>query len=259
MHIHYVTAEKYIIAMLKVMACSLVLLCGPTNGYGQRLLKGTVYDKTGFHPISEVRVAVSDGHLVLTDSLGRYSIQVETQDSIRFSYKDKSTIPFAVADMDIRQPFDMRLQLSVSTLPTVYVTPRIYRLDSLQNRRDYQKIFDFERNDLGTPSAGAGIGIMMDALFNAKKEKRAEAFQKRLIQDEEYDYVSHRFTKALVKKISGLEPPALDTFMHDYRPAYRLLRSFETEYEYYQFLQSSVQSFSNWWTQKYPGIPLRHP
>ena len=139
----------------------------------------------------------------------------------------------------------------------VYVHPGIYRLDSLANRQQYDRIFNFERNDIGMPASGAGVGITSEAIFNAKKSRQAEALQQRLKEDEEYNYVSHRFTKALVSKLGQLESPALDTFMRYYRPDYSLLKSFETDYEYYQLIDRSVKSFSLWWKEKYPGIPLK--
>ena len=44
------------------------------------------------------------------------------------------------------------------------------------------------------------------------------AFQGRLEEQERQKYIDYRFNKSLVKRITGLEPPLLDSFMVRYRP-----------------------------------------
>ena len=49
------------------------------------------------------------------------------------------------------------------------------------------------------------------------------AFQRRLILQEHDKYVDHRFTKALVRKLTRLDSCALDTFMLAIRPDYEFV------------------------------------
>ena len=59
-------------------------------------------------------------------------------------------------------------------------------------------------------------------MFSFKKNRRALSFQRRLLQQEKDNYVNHRFNKGLVRKLTGLSSPALDSFMVQYRPPYEM-------------------------------------
>jgi len=48
--------------------------------------------------------------------------------------------------------------------------------------------------------------------------------QKRLIDQEQEKYVNFRFSKALVRKVTLLNSPELDTFMVRYRPPFELIK-----------------------------------
>ena len=69
----------------------------------------------------------------------------------------------------------------------------------------------------------------------------------RLEWEEKDKYVDHHWNRAIVRKITGLEPPALDTFMRQYRPGYEFIRSCETEYEFYKYIQEWGRFFDEDW------------
>jgi hypothetical protein len=125
-------------------------------------------------------------------------------------------------------------------------------MDSLANREENRKIFDFDPAIGSAPGGGFGIGVSFDMIFNAARYKRLERFKDFLIRQEQDKYVDHRFNKALVKRITNLTSPALDSFMVEYRPTYETLKGFETEYEYYEYIKGCSQSFSYMWKQDHP-------
>src|ERR1700761_5921807 len=100
---------------------------------------------------------------------------------------------------------------------------------------------------------GMGVGIDLDMIFDGKKAKQIERLQKRLGEEEQDKYVDHRWNKPLVRRITGLQPPALDTFMRQYRPSYELIQSCETEYEYYHYIQEWGKLFAADWKNAHPG------
>ncbi len=217
---------------------------------GQVRIKGTVYDRSARIGMVGVSVMSNSGAGAVTDSAGHYTIVVPTTDSISFSYQGKSTMKFAVREINPLRPYDMSLRVDVHTLPTVVVsTLRLgdYKTDSLKNREEYRKIFDYSPEYLSGGSGGMGVGINLDALLSMKKIKRMENFRRFMEREEREKYIDHRFNKALVKKITGLESPALDTFMKEYRPSYEMLLSFENEYEYYKFIQEWGKYFAEKW------------
>src|ERR1700761_2316019 len=101
-------------------------------------VKGTVYDMSAQNPVRGVSVLAVSGKGTQTDSLGRYRIVLSVNDSISFSYLGRETRKTAVRDLPKGYPFDISLHVMVDTLPTATVFNRNYRVDSMENRKEYQ-------------------------------------------------------------------------------------------------------------------------
>jgi hypothetical protein len=239
-----------IILRRKFLLLLLVPLC--QAAVSQVVIKGTVYDKQARYGVPHVSVLSSSGLGTMTDSLGRYSIKVPGDDSVYFSYLGKMTSKFPVKQLPPDQPLDISLPVLIDSLPSVTVRQPSYRMDSLANRAEYKKVFDYDGASLSTPSGGFGLGIGFDLLFGARKIRSMEKLKARLEREEKEKYVDHRFTKALVKRITGLTSPALDTFMVQYRPSYETLKSFETEYDYYKYIKAFGKYFIDNWKIDHP-------
>ena len=232
-----------------ILLLFLILLCHIS--VAQVVIKGTVYDKQARFGVPNVSVLSTSGAGTITDTLGHYSLRVPNSDSIYFSYLGKATEKFLVNRLPPDQPLDISLPVSVDMLPSVTVKQPSYHMDSLANRLENKKIFDFESNYLSTPG-GFGVGVSFDAIFNAKRMARLERFRGFLIRQEQDKYVDHRFSKALARRITGLTSPALDSFMVQYRPTYETIQSFETDYDYYSYIKACGQSFKSMWKQDHP-------
>ena len=187
----------------------------------------------------------------MTDSLGHYKIRVLSGDSIYFSYLGRATARIAVAGIPAGYPLDMSLQVTVDSLPSVSVHGRNYLLDSIETRKEYAKVFNYAPHYLNNMKMerrpGMGVGLDLDMLLDGKAIRRMEAMQSRLIWEEQDKYIDHRWNMSIVHKLTGLESPALDTFMRQYRPSYDFIQSCETEYEYYQYIQRWGRFFEEDW------------
>lgn len=250
--------------LLQYGLVSLVLALSGQAVLGQVLIKGTVYDRSQFHTMQGVSVIGTSGKGTMTDSVGKYSIWLFPGDSISFSYLGKSTVKFPVKDIPNTSELDMSLNVNVDTLASVYVRPKNYLLDSLENRQEYQRIFDYDGpggldNAKMGRGRGMGVGIDFDMLFDGKRNRRMLAFQKRLVEEEQDKYVDHRWTRYVVKRVTGLQAPALDTFMRQYRPSYDFVKSFETDWDYYAYILSSGRFFAQIWNQDHPDLPAYAP
>jgi len=238
------------------MVFALVLGYGLVSG--QVVVTGTVYDHSQFFALPGVSVMATSGIGTSTDSVGHYRIRLHKEDSIYFSYQGRETARFPIKSIDVNMPLNMSLMVTVDSLPQVVVRPREYRYDSMENRREYAKIFgyggpDYLQGTSSPRSGGVGVGIDFDQLFNGRKNRRMLAFQRRLVEEEQDKYVDHRFNKALVRKITGLQTPALDTFMRLYRPSYDEILSFENDYDYYSHIRDWGLAFSQQWRREHPG------
>jgi hypothetical protein len=209
-------------------------------------------------PLSAVSVLSTSGTGTVTDSTGSYTLLVNETDSIWFSYLNKPTPKFAVSAINTFNGFDISLHVPVTELKEVRIMPRSYKRDSIQNRLDYAKAFDFKKPgiSLSNPSSGAfGVGLDLDAfinMFNFRKNRRMAHFQQRLLQEEQDKFIDHRFTKALVKKIAQLSGANQDDFMKKYRPSVEFT-STATDYEFAEYIKLAGQEY----LRRIPPNPLK--
>jgi hypothetical protein len=203
------------------------VFCSSISGWGQITwqLNGTVYDVSQRNPLDGVSVQTTSGRGTATDSLGRYSILVSATDSVYFSYQNRATGKYPVANFEDRTQFNMSLHVSVFALPNVTVRAQNYRMDSLANRQKYAKYFGYSKpNPLTTINVGpTGVGMDPNSIINMfrfKRNRQLQTFQKRLLEDEQTRYVDYRFTKNFVKQLTNLSGDQLTYFMKKYRPPY---------------------------------------
>jgi len=206
-------------------------------------VSGAVYDISGRNPVEAVLVRSTSGRGTITDSLGRYSLTVLSKDSIWFSVIGKNTMKYAIDTIEDVSNFNISIHLRTFELPEVTVRNRDYRLDSIQNRKDYQKYFDFKKPGIklsenpGYNPGGVTVGLDLDELINMfrfRRNRNLMFLHNRLIEQEQDRYIDYRFTKTLVHKITKLQSPEIDTFMRKYRPDYELLQNFnDLELGYY--------------------------
>jgi hypothetical protein len=203
-------------------------------------LKGTVYDSTRTFPIASVTVLTSSGKGAVTDSYGRYEIDVRETDSVWFSYLNKATIKYALAKVIDASRFDIAIHINIPTLKEVIVKPRNYKMDSIQNRIDYAKAFNWEKPGLKTTAPGslgepAGIDLgEIIRMFQFRKNRSMASFRERLLQEERDKFIEHRFNKALVLRLTGLVGEERDSFMLRCRPSYEFcLVTSDYDFQYY--------------------------
>lgn len=192
-------------------------------------VSGTVYDITKKNPIGYVSVISTSGKGTFTDSTGRYSLVVRETDSIYFSYLNKATPKYPIKNIPNLAAFDISILRKVGELPMVTIKQRNYRQDSLQNRQDYADIFNYKKPGI-TPMISDGVAGMdftaFIRMFQFKKNKRMVSFQRRLMKEEEDRFINHRFNKGLVKRLTGLSTPVIDSFMTEYKPTVQMIQTF---------------------------------
>jgi hypothetical protein len=222
---------------------SLVLLVGTASA--QYRVKGTVYDSSRIYRIEAVTVMSTNGKMTITDSLGHYQIVAGDKDSIWFSYLGKPTPKYPVLKIPDINQFDIALRLKSEVMKEVRIKSRSYREDSIQNRKDYAKVFDFHRPNVAslTSIGPTGAGIDLDELirvFQFRKNKSMEKFRERLEEQERQKFIDHRFNKALVKRLTGLDGEDLNVFMLKYRPSYAFTLT-ATEYDFQLYIKKCFE------------------
>lgn len=209
------------------------------------IIRGMVYDSSRNYPLEAVSVLSTSGRGTITNAEGYYEIAVSERDSIWFSYLNKPTIKFPVIKIANPMGFDISLHVSIPTLKEVKLRPKNYKQDSIQNRIDYAKIFNYEKPKLKPSIIGSGVGFDLDEIINMfrfRRNRSMASFQKRLLLEEQDKFIDHRFNKALVRRLTLLESPALDSFMRLYRPSYTFTKM-AGDYEFQYYIKTAFLRF----------------
>jgi hypothetical protein len=234
--------------LLLVLLSFWLILAGDRADAQEVTIRGTVYNMYRTRPLDAVSVICTSGRGTTTDSNGNYIITVRSDDSIFFSYLGRSTVKYPVNAINVFTNFDIALHVDPIELKEVRVMPKNYRMDSLQNRKDYAKIFDFKKPTgikLTSPSSGAGVGLDLDELINAfrfDRNRRMLAFQRRLKDEEREKFIDHRFSPYIVKKVTHLDDEELDSFMLRYRPSYEFCEV-ATDYDFLDYVKLAYQQY----------------
>jgi hypothetical protein len=211
---------------------------------------GTVYNMYRTKPLDGVSVISTLGRGTATDSNGNYAITVSLQDSLYFSYLGRATAKYSVRTINYLSGFDIALHVDPVELKEVKVMPRNYHSDSLQNRQDYAKYFNYKKPGVKVSSTGAtqdglNVGFDLDQIiemFNVAKKRRSLAFQSRLVQDEKDGYIDYRFNRSIVLKVTRLEGDELDSFMTRYRPSYDFCKR-ATDYDLLDYIKLAFHEY----------------
>ncbi len=78
-----------------------------------------------------------------------------------------------------------------------------------------------------------------------------KSFQNRLMAQEEEKFVDHRFNKALVRRLTALTGPELDSFMTAFRPPY-IFAIITSDYDFQLYIKDSFERFK----KGLPPIPF---
>ncbi len=228
--------QRYYFYITSLIALFFLALA-PSAGAQNYTIRGMVYDSSRNYPLEAVSVLSTSGKGTITNSDGRYEIEVTEKDSIWFSYLNKPTIKFPVMKIANPMGFDVSLHVSIPTLKEVKIRPKNYKQDSTQNRIDYARIFNYEKPKLKPSIIGSGVGFDLDEIINMfrfKRNRSIASFQRRLLLEEQDKFIDHRFNKALVRRLTLLEGAELDSFMRLYRPSHTFTKmAGDYEFQYY--------------------------
>ena len=226
----------------------MILVC---NVSAQVRLNGKVYDFSRYRPLEAVSVLTTSGTGTTTDSLGRFSIALRETDSIWFSYLEKPTPKYAIKDIRNRHNFEISLHVNTTELKEVRIMPPDYRADSIQNRLDYAKAFNFRKPGIGSslnigPAGGVGLDLTeLIHMFQFRRNKRMLGFQQRLLQEEEDRFIDHRFNRALIIRLTQLKGNDLDNFIRTYRPDIDFITT-STDYELQDYIKKCFSHYQRY-------------
>ena len=209
----------------------------------QIIVSGKILDNDSHKPLpyaSIVDQRTKEG--ALTDSLGRFQIDVRLNDWIQFSYVGYHP-----------DSFQLKTAGNHGARVVVYLRQSNFYLSGLEvksRRIDYQRD-SLERNYLfgdvmavqkvnGLEAAAHPIDALYDAL--SKKQRWKWRFQKMFTKYEEQQYIKARIKLSVVQKLTGFGDKELESFMAFYQPNYFFVRN-ATDYELYENIKIAAKEF----------------
>lgn len=217
----------------------------------QLTISGTVYDSTKTIPVKDVLIKSSNGTSTITDSAGHYAIVTTDKDSLTFIYLSKPTAKFAVRQIPDIGNFDIALHIRLSekfrTLKEVRVYGKIFKQDSVENREQYAKLFNYQKpgiklsSDAYTGAAGMDLDELIN-VFRFKRNRQLRKMQERLMEEEKENYINYRFNKTTVRRVTRLEGKDLETFMKEFRPSFDFTQQ-SSIVEFYQYILNASYQF----------------
>ena len=209
----------------RLIAAVLFFLCICSQVRAQLIVKGKIYDAE----TDSVIVAVNVYNLNTKQSArsgiaGNYAIAAAEGERLVFSIAGfKPDTVTVMYDMLLIQ-YDVTLRKQIVTLKNVTVTSS-YQADSLMRRNYYSHIYEKQPGITGrnTPSNGFGISLSPFSYFSHQAKQKRQ-LKKKLIRQEEEDFIDRCFPVEWVAKLTSLRGDSLSRFMALYRPSYSFCR-----------------------------------
>jgi hypothetical protein len=211
----------------------------------QKNFSGKIYLKNTDSTLSGIYVFNSGRNInTISDKEGKYSIGANEGDEIIFSglniKTDTVTLTF---DMIITQ-YHVELEQKYVTLEPVSIS-HSYRVDSLNRRNDYRRIFENTPNITGgnRPTNGVGISFSFFSYFSSKA-KAQRKLKKRLLKEEQETYIDYLFSINWVASLTGLKDDSLHMFYYRYRPSYIFCKATD-KHSMVVYISDSLKEFRN--------------
>jgi hypothetical protein len=225
------------------VALSLFLAFGIPYAAAQVRISGMVTDadtRTGLPSVSIWNKRSGVG--TVSSESGRYYIEALPGDTIEFSMI--SYVRTQMIAPGISSTKYVEMKRNVFGLQGVNIHGRIYRQDSMAIRDEYGRYFGYKR-----PGALDVLKTLpsnpitaLSYLIPSKARKRKEAFGVQLKYWEEEKHIDYRYNPDLVRRMTKLESPELDTFMLHYRPSYNFLLS-ASDYDLMLFIKQAFEKY----------------
>lgn len=210
--------------ILRLLIASLLFgICCDING--QNVLKGKIYEAQTDSTVAAANVYnLKTKQSARSGRDGNYSIATTEDDRVVFSMTGFKPDTITVTYSMLLTQYDVMLYRQIVTLKNVTVTSS-YQADSLARRNYYSNIYEKQAGITGrnTPANGFGISVSPLSYFSHDARQKRQ-LKKRLIKQEQEDFVDRCFPADRIAKLTGLRGDSLFRFMALYRPSYSFCR-----------------------------------
>jgi CarboxypepD_reg-like domain len=211
--------------IFRLIATVLFFLCICSQVNAQLIVKGKIYDAETDSVIVAVNVYnINTKQSARSGIDGNYAIAAAEGEWLVFSIAGFKPDTVTVSYYMLQIQYDVSLYKQIVTLKNVTVTSS-YQADSLTRRNYYSNIYEKQPGITGrnTPSGGFGVSLSPFSYFSHQAKQKRQ-LKKKLIKQEEEDYIDRCFPVEWVARLTGLRGDSLSRFMALYRPSYSFCR-----------------------------------
>lgn len=211
--------------------------------YAQQTVEGIVFDKDTKQRVGRVLlINKSKGTNIFNNSRGEFALRMEAGDQIiaqREQYHS-DTLIYAGEQVLI---FNLK-KTSIFIDPVTVIARKTPEQILADRKRDYDKAYKLADPGSYLSVGPTGAGLSINAIYSlfSKEAKNARRLTKYFQREYEENIVDVRFSKELVRNITGLEGEPLDNFMVRYRPSYDFV-SLASHYQMVSYVKSKYEYF----------------
>jgi len=218
----------------KAFYCGVFLAGVPVPGQAQHYLFGRIFKNGRQEILPGVTIHnFSKKKYNKSDAGGNYRIVASDGDTVIFSSAGYKTDTFFLSSMPPANGYDMVLTPNIVTLATVEIDELSkYEADSAERRKNYAFLLDRKHpvKLMNEKRTGDAPGLNFSpAGFFSKKEKQKRKLIKRVMAEDEEEYIDARFPRGRVAVLTKLTGDSLHQFMLRYRPSYKFCRSADNQ------------------------------
>ena len=196
----------------------------------QAIVKGKIYEAATDTAIAAVNIYnLNTKQSARSGINGNYVIAAAEGEQLVFSIVGFKPDTVTVTYSMLFTQYDVTLHKQVITLKPVTVTSS-YQADSLARRNYYNYIYEKQPGLTGRNTPAHGFGVVLSPLSYFSHEARQKRqLKKRLIKEEQENYIDRSFPVQWVEKLTNLHGDSLYRFMARYRPTYSFCRKSSRE------------------------------
>ncbi|PUZ21705.1 hypothetical protein DCC81_24245 [Chitinophaga parva] len=233
------------VTVIGLAAFSALLL--PAFVYGQQRISGRTLSQDS---VPLAGVAITNRHSQLATTSGpdaSFTLLAHPGDTILFSGINVVARYWIVPSGASRSVHDILLTPRIIDLMPVSVRNHTYKDDSIANRQEYAKAFNFHRPRVGEIIHVAPIGIAVNInqlthLAQLKSNRHKMFFKHQLVQYEHEGFVAAHYTERLVASTVPLSGDSLTYFVNKYRPTYEQVHDW-SDYDMLYFIHQSYKRY----------------
>lgn len=223
------------------------------SGYARaQVISGRVISDSTSQPISAI-ITTNSGYKTACNGIGDFSIAVSgLNDTIRFSAIGFKPYFFPVREWN-HQDIIIRLKPSSHLLQGVTIqSKRNSNIDSISNRKQFSQVFNYQPPKIkdafsgppaeNVPFAFVSVNLLVLIEALAKKSDPTYKLQQLMIKDEQANYVSSKFSRALVARVTELKGDSLDNFYFKYYPTADWVRK-TSDYDMILYIKAKLADF----------------